>query len=223
MENRTLHLDQEINLLSATDHLGNKINFAVLNYDSLFKKDPSSQLQNIPFRPAKTFESIAIFNYSLKRKREAKIPDYFVMGDIVKTEEGIFTNTTETDNIKLNQLLNNAKKINGIYFINDEIAFAPYDSFDYHDPFFKTSEGLARALEHTESSANNLDEICKNLNSSRGTKTENLSPIKGKPISQKIYFQGSIRIPFWGYENCVSAVSNKEHFLNWFPVFGIVD
>ena len=110
--------------------------------------------KQITFRPATTSESISAIDYNHENwGRWVFSKGSLQVGYIVKTQDGIFTNTIERDESKLKQLLNNAKKTNKIYFLDDEIAFAPYDSFEtkvqdqYIDAF--VCGGLARALEHT--------------------------------------------------------------------------
>jgi len=62
----------------------------------------------------------------------------------------------------LNQLLNGAEKVNGIYLLDNRIGFAPYDSFEtgVQDADTFAQGGLARALEYTtEKTAPKLLEI----------------------------------------------------------------
>jgi len=120
--------------------------------------------ETMNFRPADTSESISAVTYDFENMAKPKIfdPRWLQAGHIVRTSEGVFTNTTKTDEKKLKQLLNSAEKVNGIYLINNTMAFAPYDSFETGkqdcDTFARG--GLARALEHTtEKVATNLREI----------------------------------------------------------------
>jgi hypothetical protein len=107
----------------------------------------------ISFRPSTTSESISAVAYDCGKM--VRLPAFGIMrfqiGYIVRTKDGVFTNTTETDESKLKKLLNGAEKINGIYLTNNNVAFAPYESFTIGlqdvDTFVR--DGLARALEHT--------------------------------------------------------------------------
>lgn len=111
----------------------------------------------IYFRPATTSESISIAAYEFGEngefdsKRDIFDTKHLQAGYIVKTQDGIFTNTSERDESKLKLLLTADKKVNGIYLLDDEMAFAPYESFEESlqdiDTFVRG--GLARALEHT--------------------------------------------------------------------------
>ena len=118
----------------------------------------------VTFRPATTSESISAVSYDFENMAKPKIfdPRWLQAGYIVRTNDGVFTNTTETNDSRLKQLLNGAEKVNGIYLINDNTAFAPYESFTTGGQDCDTfaQGGLARALEHTsEKVAKNLREI----------------------------------------------------------------
>jgi hypothetical protein len=120
--------------------------------------------ETITFRPATTSESISAASYDFEKMAKPEIfdPRWLQIGYIVRTQEGVFTNTTETDESKLKQLLDKAEKVNGIYLINDNMAFAPYESFSRGTQDCDTFAhgGLARALEHTpEKVAKNLREM----------------------------------------------------------------
>ncbi len=128
--------------------------------------------EKISFRPATTSESIRIASDGFGEdgefdaKKDIHDSRWNQTGYIVRTPEGVFTNTQELDEKTLMNMLNKAEKVNGIYLINDTIAFAPYESFkiNIHDgeagvELF-TQGGLARALEHTkEKTAENLGKI----------------------------------------------------------------
>lgn len=116
------------------------------------------------FRTPRTSESISAAAYKFGEMAKTQIfdPKWLQMGWIVRTSEGVFTNTQETDGKVLKGMLNNVKKQNGIYLINNQVAFAPYESFQtgvqYSGDF--AQGGLARALEHSkEKSARSLGEI----------------------------------------------------------------
>lgn len=124
--------------------------------------------EKITFRPATTSESISAAAYGfgsngkVDAKRDIFDPRWLQAGYIVKTKDGVFTNTTMTDESRLKEFLNGAQKVNGIYLLDNGIAFAPYDSFErgVQDCDSFAQGGLARALEHTpEKVATNLREI----------------------------------------------------------------
>lgn len=120
--------------------------------------------EQITFRPATTSESISAVAYDFENMAKPQIfdPRWLQSGRIVRTSEGVFTNTDITDASRLAELLNGAEKVNGIYIVDDKIAFASYDSFEtgVQDVDTFTQGGLARALEHnSEKVAVNLREI----------------------------------------------------------------
>ncbi len=117
-------------------------------------------------RPALTEESIAAAAYNFDEEAKPQIfdPRWLQAGRIVRTQEGVFTNTQKTDKSTLRQMLRQAKKVNGIYLINDQIAYAPYESFKkgVQEAGDFAEGGLARALEYTEGKkAENLYKIAK--------------------------------------------------------------
>lgn len=83
------------------------------------------------FRLANTSESLSAF-YGFSNPWNLQILDSggLQAGRIVNTSKGVFTNTTETDYRVLVGMLEEAKQINGIYLINESIAFVPYDTFN---------------------------------------------------------------------------------------------
>ena len=133
------------------------------NLEDIEKIYVSPQTGKVRLRPANTSESISAVHSDFKRfKPEMLDLSLFQVGYIVRTQDGVFTNTNETNDSELKQLLNEAEKVNGIYLINDNIAFAPYDSFETgpQDVRNFAQGGLARGLEHTtEKVAKQLREI----------------------------------------------------------------
>ena len=121
--------------------------------------------KRISFNPATTSESIsaAAWNFKELAKREIFDPRWLQLGYLIRTQDGVFTNTKELDEKVLKSYLDKAEKVNGIYFIDDKTAFAPYETFrqgiyENLDEFAEC--GLARLLEHTkEKIAKNLREI----------------------------------------------------------------
>ncbi len=128
----------------------------------------SSQFPNISFTPATTSESISAAAYGFDSKGEVDFkrdifdPKLLQAGYIVRTQDGVFTNTQLTDEKTLKQLLDRAEKVNGIYLLENGVGFAPYETFErgvqYCDTF--NQGGLARVLEHSpEKTAKKLGEI----------------------------------------------------------------
>ncbi|MBU1245455.1 MAG: hypothetical protein ABIJ20_03445 [Nanoarchaeota archaeon] len=124
----------------------------------------SDEFPRVSFREGTTEESISVVAYQFGQIAKLQIFDtnWLQAGRIVKTSGGVFTNTSETDEVTLKTLLNKAEKVNGIYFIDDQMAFAPYESFKtgIQEGEEFAEGGLARALEHTDKQvAKNLKEI----------------------------------------------------------------
>ena len=124
--------------------------------------------EQINFRPATTSEAISAVAYDFGTGSEADAkksifdPRWLQAGYIVRTQDGIFTNTDITDESQLKALLDNAQKVNGIYLLDNGIGFAPYETFErgVQDVDTFTQGGLARVLEHTtEKEAGNLRKI----------------------------------------------------------------
>ena len=121
--------------------------------------------ERISFREPTTSESIsaAAWNFKELAKREIFDPRWLQLGYLIRTQDGVFTNTKELDEKVLKSYLDKAEKVNGIYFIDDKTAYAPYETFkqgiyENLDEFAEC--GLARLLEHTkEKTAKNLREI----------------------------------------------------------------
>jgi len=127
--------------------------------------------EKMTFRVPTISKSIELASYDFENFIKPKIFDpkweWLQAGKYVKTSEGVYTNTHETDEKVLTNLLNNAEKINGIYFIDDKIAFIPYDSFK--EGILEVGEfveqGLARGLEHTtKKKAEKLERIASKEN-----------------------------------------------------------
>lgn len=148
----------------------------------------SNSQPNISFRPATTSESISAAAYDFGNEAKPKIfdPRWLQAGYIVRTQDGVFTNTQITNENDLKQLLNGVKKVNGIYLLNDEIGFAPYESFEIgvqdYDTFVQG--GLARVLEHTpKKAAENLRTIASSKFYPRGINVFGFDKVK-EPVSR---------------------------------------
>jgi len=184
----------EIDLWPVIEHKGEKINVAVFgpgNYqDNLnaMKKlyFHSAQLPKITFRPVTTSKSISAVAYDFENLAKPQIFDsrWLQAGYIVKTQDGVFTNTNEINESNLKQLLNGAKKTNGIYLINNQIAFIPYESFEtgVQDVDTFAEGGLARGLEHVSGKiAQKLREIASLKFYNRGVNVGGFESTK-KPV-----------------------------------------
>lgn len=131
--------------------------------------------KKISFRPATISESISAAAYEFGSGSEADAkkanldPTWLQLGYMIQTEDGIWTNTEATYKCiptgdgdwvysqkphenELKSLLNGAKKVNGIYLLNNGIGFAPFESFEtgLQDVDTFVRGGLARVLEHTD-------------------------------------------------------------------------
>ena len=148
----------------------------------------SEQFSNITFREPLTQESISAAAFEFESRAKPQIFDtrWLQAGRIVRTQDGVFTNTTETDENALKQLLDGATEVNGIYLINDDMAFAPYESFKtgVQEGRKFAEGGLARALEHTEAKvAESLEKIASKGFYPRGVNVWRFDGSK-KPISR---------------------------------------
>lgn len=147
----------------------------------------------ITFRPATITESISAAIYGFEN--EARPNRFYQAGYIVKTQDGVFTNTTETNEKNLKKLLNGVKKANGIYLMDNDVAFAPYESFEtsFQDRDTFTRGGLARALEHTNK------KIAKNLNKIASSKlSEKTVHVNGFDKSKKPVLRVICLDSYWG-------------------------
>ena len=159
----------------------------------------SSSMPRISFRPSPstTSESISAAAYDFENEAKPKIfdPRWLQLGYIVRTQDGVFTNTQTTDEKSLKKLLNNVKKVNGIYLLDNEIGFAPYESFQkgVQDCDTFTHGGLARILEYSE-----------------GNVAENLRAI----ASPKFYKRG---VNVWGFDEVKEPVLRVSAlYSNWY-------
>ena len=92
----------------------------------------STQFPKISFRSGLTQESIAAVSYDFKNEAKLKILpfNWFQVGHIVRTQDGVWTNTQITDEESLKNQLNGIKKVNGIYLLDSGVGFAPYETFE---------------------------------------------------------------------------------------------
>ena len=139
--------------------------------------------ERISFREPTTAESISAAAYEFENLAKPEIFDsrWLQAGYIVRTQDGVFTNTKITDEDSLKKLLDKAEKVNGIYLIDDKMAFAPYETFKQgmQDCDTFSHGGLARALEHTqEKVATNLREIASPKFYKRGVNVWSFDSVK---------------------------------------------
>ena len=122
--------------------------------------------------------SAAAFDFATLAKPEIFDPKWLQAGYIVRTSEGVYATTKITDEAKLKGLRDKAKKVNGIWILENgqvegvqDFGFAPYESFTrgVQDCDTFAEGGLARVLEHTQDKvANKLRAIASPKNYSRG-------------------------------------------------------
>lgn len=157
------------------------------NLEQMQKHYPHSKEQpKISFRPATTSESISAVAYDFGNAAKPQIFDkkWLQAGWIVRTSEGVFTNTQETNEDALRKMLARAEKVNGIFLLDEGIAFAPYETFETGvQELGKFAEsGLARVLEHTkEKIAPKLREISSGQHYRSGVNVWGFDPVK-EPI-----------------------------------------
>jgi len=122
----------------------------------------------ISFRESTTFETISALAYEFEKRAKPEIldPTWAQLGRIIKTQEGVFTNPNKTignpviGEQALKSLLDRARKIRvgtgHIYLCENDFAFAEYNTFEtgVQDSFTFTQGGLAKVLEHTETTRN---------------------------------------------------------------------
>ena len=137
----------------------------------------SKEIPKISFRPATTSESISIASYKFGEggefdaKRDIFDPRWLQASYIVRTSDGVFMNTKETNESTLKSMLDKCEKVNGIYLGENDFAFADYKSFKQGVQNYVTfcKGGLARALEYTDKKvAENLRTITSPKNYKKG-------------------------------------------------------
>ena len=157
----------EIDLLPQIPHKGLQLDMALFgantyrnNIQNMRKTHfHSKELLNITFTPATTASSISAAAYRFEDFAKPQIfdPRLLQAGWIVRTSEGVFVNPLDaqgnpiTNEQILKSYLKADKKVNGIYLLDNDSGFAPYDSFTrgVQDCDTFAQGGLARVLEHT--------------------------------------------------------------------------
>ena len=149
----------------------------------------STDLPKISFREPTTSESISVAAYKFSKLVKPEIFDsrWFQAGCIVRTSEGVFVNPPKNpkgkpikDEQVLKQYLKDAKKVNGIYLLDNDFGFAPYEKFKtgVQDAGDFAEGGLARVLEHTPAKkAENLGEILSKKNYKLGVNVWGFKPV----------------------------------------------
>lgn len=145
--------------------------------------------REIQFRPPTISEAISVIAHDPRGLIKTAVFDQLygsVIGEyITKTKDGIFTNIFELNEDNLNKLLKDAKKTNGIYLINDKIAFVPYETFEegIQESGKFAESGLARGLEHVQGKvAPKLKKITSEKNFPAGVQVEHFKDFKRNKI-----------------------------------------
>ena len=160
----------------------------------------SEALPEVTFREPTTAESISLASFNFEAMAKPQIFDtrWLQAGRIVRTSEGVFTNTSEIGPSALSGMLSKAKKVNGLYIVSDTVAYAPYESFERNiqgaEKFVEG--GLARALEHT-----------------RGRKAKKLAVISSPGFYQ-------LGVDVWGFEPVSQPVAKVVSLLSYRGVSG---
>lgn len=146
--------------------------------------------ERISFREPTTDESISASVYDFKDMAKPQIfdPRWLQAGRIVRTLEGVFANTKETDESALKSLLKKCTKFNGIYLGENGFGFAPYETFKQgvQESEEFAEGGLARLLEHSEGkAAENLRAISSPKFYRRGVNVINFDKVK-EPVSRVV-------------------------------------
>ena len=178
--------------LLTVPHEGKRSAFGLGDYGSNLESmsqtysHPETQ-EEISFRPATASQSIsaAVYGFGKGKQVDAKrdIFDsrWLQLGYIVRTPDGVFIDTQIQDESQLKELLDHAEEVNGIYLIDDKVAFAPYDSFkrEVQDADTFAQGGLARALEHTRGKvAQNLRKIASPKHYKKGVNVYGFDDVK---------------------------------------------
>jgi len=146
----------------------------------------------ITFKEPTTSESISAsaFNFREIAKPEVFDARWLQAGRIVRDVDGVYANTQVTDGKELKKLRDKAKKVNGIWILENgkvegvrDFGFAPYETFDRQkdgiDYVAFADGGLARVLEHTqEKTAKNLKAIASPENYKRGVDVWGFDDVK---------------------------------------------
>ncbi len=135
------------------------------------------------FSAPTTAGSILAASYDFVNRAKPKIldPSQLQLGRIVRTSEGVFVNTAETDKEKLKALLDKATKVNEIYVCEGDVAFVSYDTFKWGTQEAERfiEGGLARVLEETTGNiAENFIKIASKENYPLGVNVTGFGPVE---------------------------------------------
>ena len=187
----------EIDLFPTILHAGKQLDIAVFGPD-IYKNNISNmqkkyfhsrQLPNISFRPATSAESTSILVPPNFKYCKTKIlnPRGLQLCREIKTSDGVYLNPQkntfegdEVDEKTLKSFLKPDKKVNGIYLLDNDFTFVPYESFEQgvQESGDFAEGGLARGLEHTqEKKASNLAIISDKKNYPRGVNVFRFDPV----------------------------------------------
>jgi hypothetical protein len=141
----------------------------------------------ISFREPTSAESILVASYDFRNRAKPQIfdenmpqiPDsnWLQLGRIVRTSEGVFANVPKyaqgkpiADEKILKSLLSADRKVNGIWLLDNDFGYAPYETFKegIQEGGDFAEGGLARVLEHTEKTAEKLKEMTSRENYPKG-------------------------------------------------------
>lgn len=165
-------------LVTSLDAFGpNSFNQNVAEMQKQYSHPDTGEI--IRFIEPTSAESILVASYDFAKRAKPKIfdPRWLQLGRIVRTSEGVYANVPKdaqgapiADEQVLKSFLKADKKVNGIWLLDNDFGYAPYETFvrGVQDGGDFAEGGLARVLEHTEKTAENLKEIASKKNYSRG-------------------------------------------------------
>lgn len=115
----------------------------------------------ITLREPTTVDSIFAASYDFANRAKPRIfdPSGLQAGRVLKTKEGVFVNVPRDSQGKpiideqiLKSFLKANKKVNGIYLMNNDFGFVPYETFEQgvQEAGKFIEGGLARGLEHSQ-------------------------------------------------------------------------
>ena len=163
-------------------------------------RQPHRNLPRFPrltLESATTAESISIASYDFEKLAKPEIfnQSWLQAGRIVRDSEGVYANPLTAikrdgvDEVELKRLLKNAKKVDGIWFGDNDFAFTPYGFKEGEQTAQEFAEGrLARLLTHTQGKvASNLLDMAKTYKNGNGNSVNVIYFDKtNKPVSRVV-------------------------------------
>ena len=155
-----IRISGDRNLVASLDAFGpSYFNSNVTDMQKQYSYPQTGEI--ITFREPTTAESIIVASCDFVNKAKSQIldPRWLQLGRIVRTSEGVFANVPKdsegnpiTDEQTLKSLLKANKKVNGIYLLDNDFGYAPYETFKQgvQDAGDFAERGLARVLEHSQ-------------------------------------------------------------------------